>query len=247
MSDEKKTHYQVSFTGGQALTAVVVLLVGLGLAFFLGARAGFERSAEPEAAPVPHEAPSPSVAAVPSPAVPPPVPATASPAPTTAAPGTTAEEAPVFEDREAGVSEEPKTETKSPAASSSPSRTEIPGVPPGSTAGAAPRPPKPEHASTPAPVAAAPATPKEKAAAPAKKAAGFVVQVLSTASKSEASRWKDRLAGKGYRTATVTAVDSKKGKLYRVRIGPYATRALANKAAAKVNADFRQKAWVASE
>jgi cell division septation protein DedD len=73
------------------------------------------------------------------------------------------------------------------------------------------------------------------------------VQVLSTSSKAEAVRWKEKLAAKSYRTAAVTAVESKKGKLYRVRTGPYPDRAQAKKAAAKISADFKQQAWVASE
>jgi DedD protein len=250
MTQEKKTHYQVSFTGGQALIAVVTLLFGLGLAFFFGAKAGFERAVEPEPAPIRREAPV--TAASPTPSAPlPPAVTTTSPAGTVAPGATATEDAPIFEDREAGVAAEPRTgpESAAPMSSSSPSRTEIAGSP--SSPKAVPPPKTPKPAASPSlPRKESPAAPAKEKASPAsssKKGARFFVQVLSTSSRSEASRWKDRLAARTYRSAAVTSVDTKKGKLYRVRIGPYSTRALANDAAAKINADFHQKAWVAAE
>ncbi len=246
MADGKKTYFQVSFTGGQALLAVVALIVALGLAFFFGAKAGFERAAEPEPAPAARET---RPGAVPAPVT------TTEPAPalssTASSNASATEEAPVFEDREAGVSEEPKAVPGS-STTSSPSRTEIAGLPSSSAIAAPPKQAKGEKPSSTAPAGKAPvssasdATATKSVPAAAKKG-GYFVQILSTASKSEASRWKDRLAAKSYHSAAVTTVDSKKGKLYRVRTGPYPNRAQANKIAAKINAEFRQKAWVASE
>jgi cell division septation protein DedD len=70
---------------------------------------------------------------------------------------------------------------------------------------------------------------------------------VSTSSRAEANRWKEKLAARKYRTAAVSSVESSKGKLWRVRIGPYPDRTQANKAAEKITAEFRQKAWVAPE
>ena len=241
MAEGKKAYYQVSFTGGQALAAVVVLIVALGVAFFLGARAGFEKSSESET-----PAAKPAPAANPTSAAP----ATASTetaATAPAEPGTSTEEAPVFEDREAGVSEAPKTSAAAPPASSAaPSRTEIAAGAP-KTSGPSPSAGAPRSAARPPEAAEAPAKTASETPHKAGAGGGFYVQIVSTSSHGEANRWKEKLAAKKYRTAAVSSVDSPKGKLWRVRIGPYPDRAQANKAAAKITVEFRQKAWVAPE
>ena len=255
MADGKKTYYQVSFTGGQALAAVVSIVVALGLSFFFGAKAGFERTAEPGAAP--NARPAPVGAAAPAPAE---TSATEAASPTPSAVAAS-EEAPVFEDREPGVAES-KTPPAAGEASRAPSRTEISGAPktaatkPGASHPAAPT------ASSELPTSAAPAKDAQARAArepartaggePAQKTAparagGYFVQVLSTSSKAEARRWKEKLEAKSYRTAAVSSVESKKGTLFRVRLGPYPDRAQAKKAAAKISSEFKQKAWVAPE
>jgi len=269
MAAGKKTYYQVSFTGGQALAAVIVVILALGLAFFFGARAGFERAGETEPATAPKETPTAAAPAATESVstTTRPVPATTSAAAASAspAPGNTTEETPVFEDREAGVGETPRTgigenpktsvgetpprtgagktpKTASGPATEAPSRTEIAGAP--STA--SPAPSKPAAPASPSgKPETGPETPARKASPPAK--GGYWVQVISTSSKTEASRWKEKLAARSYRTAAVTSVDSKKGKLYRVRTGPYPDRAQAKKAAEKISAQFKQKAWVAAE
>jgi len=253
MAEGKKTYYQVSFTGGQALAAVISVILALGLAFFFGAKAGFERGADTEGAaasrPVPvTPAPSPGESTAAAGAVPP---ATSSSSSSSAAASPAAgaiEEAPVFEDREAGPAQAPRSPAIGPAPSTGPSRTEIAGSP----APAAPKvspapvpPAAPSKTEAPKKGPAEPSEPSPAKAAPAR--GGFYVQVLSTSSKPEAARWKEKLAAKSYRTAAVTSVDSKKGKLYRVRTGPYPDRAQAKKAAAKISAEFKQKAWVAPE
>jgi cell division septation protein DedD len=244
----------VSFTGGQALAAVISVILALGLAFFFGAKAGFERGPDTEAVAAPRPVPAASAPASGESTstvgtVPPATPSSSSAAAAAAPPAAGAvEEAPVFEDREAGSAEAPKSATIGPAPSTGPSRTEIAGVPAGAAPKAsAPPAPAPSASKTEAqkkPPAEHPETSPAKAA-PGK--GGYYVQVLSTSSKPEAARWKERLAAKSYRTAAVTSVDSKKGKLYRVRTGPYADRAQAKKAAAKISAEFKQKAWVAPE
>jgi septal ring-binding cell division protein DamX len=245
MAEGKKTYYQVSFTGGQALAAVIAVILALGVAFFFGAKAGFERLSDTETAPGPrdvHAVPAPPVAAE-SPATTAPTPAaTLSPAPATSATAAVStEEAPVFEDREAAPPEARGSATIGPAPSTGPSRTEIAGAP----AAAAPKKSAPASPAPGGASSAAEKTPAEAGAASSRS--GYYVQVLSTSSKAEAARWKEKLAAKSYHTAAVTTVESKKGKLYRVRTGPYPDLAQAKKAAAKISADFKQKAWVASE
>jgi cell division protein FtsN len=239
-----RSYYQVSFTGVQALVGLVALLAALALAFFLGAKAGFEKStsagAQPSVVP-PGESESPaSVPAVPtSTTIEGPAPAQSASA---AAPGTAAatssapapplapQEAPVFEDREAGV-----------GAEQAPSRTEIAGET--SRTPAAPSPKAPPK-TPPRRAAAEKEETSPAAAAAAKTASGYYVQILSTTSKSEATRWKERLSAKKYRPA-LSAVDSSKGKMYRVRLGPYADKEQAKKLAAKISAEFHREAWVA--
>jgi len=241
MPEGKKAYYQVSFTGGQALAAVVVMIAALGAAFFLGSKAGFEKSGEPEAAPT---RPAPSApAAAPS----------AAPASETSSPSapdvstSSSEESPVFEDREAGVAEPSKPSAGAkPKSPSSPSRTELPAGPSGAVAGQGTG---PAH---PAPVVRSTGTPPPPAAKaetekPAVGKTGWFVQIVSTSSKSEANRWKEKLAAKKYRTAAVSSVESKKGTLWRVRVGPYGDKDQAKKAAAKITTEFKQKAWVAPE
>jgi cell division septation protein DedD len=149
-------------------------------------------------------------------------------------------EAPVFEDREAGV-----------AGEQAPSRTEIAGEP--ARPGAAPPGPKSSTkpaatpAAKPAARASAPkAEPEAGEAPPAspKAGAGFYVQVISTTSKPEATRWKEKLSSKKYKPA-LSAVDSSKGKMYRIRLGPYSDKEQARKLAAKISAEFHRAAWVA--
>jgi cell division septation protein DedD len=231
MPEGKKAYYQVSFTGAQALAAVVVMIAALGAAFFLGSKAGFEKSGESE--------PPPARAAASAPATAPSAAAPSSEASSAPAPeaSTSSEEAPVFEDREAGVAEPPAAGR---ASSSAPSRTEIAAPAPSGGAPAKGSPARPAPAAAPAP-----AKPEPEKSAAAKT--GYFVQIVSTSSKSEANRWKEKLAAKKYRTAAVSSVESKKGTLWRVRVGPYADKEQAKKAAAKITAEFKQKAWVAPE
>lgn len=242
MAEGKKTYYQVSFTGGQALAAVAVIIVALGVSFFLGAKAGFERSPEASAA-APRPTGPVTSAAAPAGAATTPAPPAAPEA--AAGSGSGTEEAPVFEDREAGL-----PEAKTSGAPQAPSRTEIAG----GTGAAAKKP----SVAPPAVEKAKPAPEKRaEAAKPADSAAnapserrtehGYFVQILSTSSKAEASRWKEKLAARSWRTAAVTSVPSKKGTLWRVRVGPYPDAAQAKKAASKISAEFRQKAWVAPQ
>ena len=235
---DKKTYYQVSFTGAQALVGLVGILAALALAFFLGAKAGFEKSAaagSPASSVVP---PGESDSSASSPAPPtsttiepgPPAKSASTPATMTAStstPPAPPQEAPVFEDREAGVPGE-----------KAPSRTEIAGETV-RTPSAAPPTKTPREKPVPS------ATREEAPASSGSRAvAGFYVQIVSTTSKAEAVRWKEKLTAKEYRAA-LSAVDSSKGKMYRVRLGPFPDKEQAHKLADKISAEFRKKAWVA--
>ncbi len=137
-----------------------------------------------------------------------------------------------FEDREAGLPEDtapPSSEIKT--SEPSPSRTTIAG-----SSASSPR--------TQTKPAAAPREPAKAEVREAAKPARFYVQVLSTSSRSEAGRWRERLAAKKYKAA-VSSVETKKGKLFRVRVGPYTDREQAKRIAAKISTEEKRQAWVA--
>ncbi len=77
---------------------------------------------------------------------------------------------------------------------------------------AAPAPAATATAPAPAPVA-------KPAPAPAKVLSGWVVQLASLASKSNAMALQEKLRGLGY-TAFVEEIKMPQGVLYRVRVGP---------------------------
>ena len=102
---------------------------------------------------------------------------------------------------------------------------------PPSTATAA-RPP----ATTPAPPAAKPAAPAPAAATPppaATTGVGFAVQVGAFGNAEEATKLRDRLRGLGI-TAFTDTVATDKGRLTRVKAGPVASRADADRLMAQV-------------
>jgi DedD protein len=70
-----------------------------------------------------------------------------------------------------------------------------------------------------APTAPAPAPEAKPAPAPSKALSGWVVQLASLASKSNAMALQEKLRGLGY-TAFVEEIKMPQGVLYRVRVGP---------------------------
>lgn len=219
----RKTYYQLSFTGSQGLAAVLAVLAGLAVAFFLGVRAGLTRP--PGESVAEHAATEESAGEKSPPATPIPLPATSAAAAAVSAPSGASGpsgpmEAPVFEDREAAL-------PLSNSTTSSPSRTVIAAGPEKSGAGESPAP----QVVTPAPKPAA------------AKAAGFAVQIVSTSAKSEATRWKDRLAKRGYRVSIVR-VDTSKGERFRVRVGPYADREKAGRMLTQLATEEHVKGWI---
>jgi len=98
---------------------------------------------------------------------------------------------------------------------------------------------RPEEPTPPAPSPG----PARKASSPSVKD-GYWVQVLSTTSQSEANSRRVRLSGQGFR-ATVSPVRGAKGPaLYRVRVGPYASREEASKASETLARKERVRTWI---
>ncbi len=220
---ESRTHYQISLTAGQAVGLFVGLLGALGVAFFFGLMAGL--SGRPAAG---AEKPGPAEAA---------------------------------ERTEVEAGEPTPTIIAAPAASSGPSRTELAGGPPAAepTVPATLRPFEDGAGdeSFPVPVAgrtADSATPggstkaPPPAARPPAPAPGKVwVQVASLSSHDEATTLGARLSKHGFH-AVVLAGSGSKGKVYRVRVGPYRTEEEAGKAASRLSRNEKIKEpWIVPE
>lgn len=86
-------------------------------------------------------------------------------------------------------------------------------------------------------------TPAERSATPSHLASPFWVQVVSVRSEREARARSRKLSSRGYHV-TVETVPGPKGKLYRVRVGPYRTREEASQAADRLSRSEKVKAWI---
>jgi cell division septation protein DedD len=233
VTEQPRTHYQLTFTARQAVGGFVALLVSLGLAFYFGLMSGLSGRGAPIG---PEEAEK-----------------------TADAGGVPASSA--GDDTEAL----PPIETAVPTAA-------VPGGPLGSRtllAGGAPQTPVPAEPTAPAtlqtfqdgsadatevesPPAAVAEAPGASSPAPAKppasaSAAGkFWVQVASLSSREEAGSLSTRLTRRGFRSQILTAAGPKgKGKVYRVRVGPYRSEDDAERAATKLARQEHVKSpWV---
>jgi cell division septation protein DedD len=231
--EEPRTHYQISLTARQAVGLFAVLLLALCGAFFFGLKAGMAgREASPaEAAPALTAAVE-KPAATPSEAMP--LVETGVPLPTSSAPSRT-------ELSRAGltpVAPEPTTPATVQAfedgggdEGAAAATVARPTAPSGK-----PKPPKSRAAATP-PAAHAPAT-----------AAGKIwVQAASLLSREEATALSTRLSGHGFATTIVTASGAK-GRVYRVRVGPYRTEEDASRAVAKLKKQEKiREPWIVPE
>jgi len=83
-----------------------------------------------------------------------------------------------------------------------------------------------------------------KAQAAAKSAASFWVQILSTRSEREAKSRRATLSGHGYRAIVEPARGAGAPTLYRVRVGPFASREEASRAAQTLERKERAKPWI---
>lgn len=68
---------------------------------------------------------------------------------------------------------------------------------------------------------------------------GFWIQVLAIGELNSAQRFKQRIVGGGYQ-AKIIAEDG----LYKVQVGPYEERALANEARQQLNTRFDVEGWI---
>jgi cell division septation protein DedD len=91
----------------------------------------------------------------------------------------------------------------------------------------------------PAPAGAVSSEPVPKAPA----AGGFRVQVISVSSRAEAEEEAKRLSRRGF-SARVEPGTGPRGTIYRVRVGPFATREEATRASERLGAEGRRDTWI---
>ena len=221
MTGEKdgSVHYQVSVTGRQAAAFFLGLLAALGLSFFFGMKTGAaaKRGLDPTSAltaqsdiSVPAAEPENRGAkAAPEPMEAPIGFESATPVPVrapTAKPEPTVTKAPkvVVREERASPAEEPKIVELAPEPAAVSTRTTV---------------------ATPVPV---------KESAVAKQGdESFWVQIVVTSDPKKADALAEKLKTDGFKPV-VSPVTGKKGQSFRVRIGPYPSRATAESAATKV-------------
>ena len=236
MTDEPRTHYQITFTARQAVAGFLGVLLSLALAYYLGLLSGLSgrRGEEPATDQLAEK-------------------------------GVGVHEGEKAPKPAASVDSEPlpPIETAVPTAVASASgrtlgsRTELAG-------GAAPATTPPPAEPTPpttlqtfqdgtadeaSPVAAASggSGPVAKPAPePASTPGKYWVQVASLSSREEAGSLSTRLTRHGFRSQVLTASGPKgKGKVYRVRVGPYRSEDDAARAATKLSHQENVKSpWV---
>jgi cell division septation protein DedD len=217
---EPRTHYQISLTSRQAVFLFAGLLVALAGAFFLGLMTGLPaRDAR-------GEAPAEEARA-------------AAPAPASAA---------------ASSDALPPIETAVPTAAVASNALRAAATPPPAEPTAPPT-LQPfddgasEEAASPLVDASPGKSPPSHAAAAHPGAGRYWVQVASLTSRQEASALSGRLSKRGYRSQVLSADAPKgKGRVYRVRVGPYPSEDEAGKAAGRLNKQERiASPWVVPE
>ncbi|MCA1582836.1 MAG: SPOR domain-containing protein [Acidobacteria bacterium] len=232
--DEPRTHYQLSFTARQALLLFVGLLAALAAAYVFGLMtglAGRDGSVAPVAA------------------------RSATPAAPALVPTVDALEVPravrgLSPPR--GRAATPDRGERSQAAtplSVAAGPTPSPGLQlfddgPGGTP--LPSAAAPKKAHTPARSSRPETTIAGPPAAAGNRPAGagaFWVQALSAPSEKEARGRRDRLASHGF-PSVVSPGEGPKGKVYRVRVGPYATKEEAEKTAARLKTREKLQPWI---
>jgi DedD protein len=123
----------------------------------------------------------------------------------------------------------PKAETKAEPESKAAAKPEAPAVAQAEPKAEAKAAPKPQSASVPEkPVTKAPAA---KTKAPA--SSGFVIQVAALSDAAKARELQAKISGGGLKAYT-EVVQTAKGPVTRVRVGPYASREAAEKARASL-------------
>jgi cell division septation protein DedD len=227
--EEPRTHYQISLTARQAVGLFAGLLLALGVAFFLGLMAGASgRSATPAVEAAPER-----VAAL-APAEKPTAAADAVPLVETGVPtagGSRTELA-------------PSNVTPIPAEPTTPATVQAFEDAATEEVATSPQAVPTRAAVAPAPAAKAPA-PKVRGPAPA--SGRIWVQAASLQSHDEANALTARLARHGYHAVMLTA-SGPKGKVYRVRVGPYRTEDEAARAVSQLARQEKiREPWVVPE
>jgi cell division septation protein DedD len=220
---EPRTHYLISLTARQAVGAFLALVVSLAVAFFFGLMAGSSGRGRAASAPVEIAAAAPAAAGEAAEAMPP---------VETAVPTAVVPSGPLGS----------RTELAGGAvvATAPPAEPTVPATLHPFEDGTAEE-SSPVASASRGPAAARPAEP-----ANGKAAGKFWVQVASLSSHDEAGALSSRLARRGFKSQILTAAGPKgKGKVYRVRVGPYRTEDDANRAAGKLTKQENVKSpWV---
>lgn len=99
-----------------------------------------------------------------------------------------------------------------------------------------------QETQTPPPPRTAPPPPRQ-AAASSSSTEGFIVQVFSSHDRSQAQKVLDQLQQGGYRVF-LSPKNTGGQTMYRVRLGPYETRAPADAAAGDVTRRYKLETWV---
>jgi len=224
---EPTTHYQISLTARQAVGAFAGLLVALGLAFFFGLMAGYAGRDRPQPAQEPAASDTARSAAT-SEAPPPPV------------------ETGVAL-RDGARAEVAAVSTPNPAEPTAPA-TLHPFEDAAEDEGAA----APPSAASRTTIAGAPAEappPKQSKPAAATRSAVVApgdrvwVQAASLSSRDEANALGARLSRRGFH-AVVLAGSGPKGRIYRVRVGPYRSEEEASHAVTKLRQEKIREPWI---
>ncbi len=233
--DEPRTHYQISLTARQAVGIFAGLLLAIGVAFFLGLMAGMSgrgstlaQSDAPEGAPDMVAEKTPAAApAFPLVETGVPMPTSSGPSRTELAPGivtavpaepTIPATLQTFED---GTGED--TAVSGNSARVVPTRA-------------------PVSAPAARPAAAAP-----KVRGPAPASGRIWVQAASLQSREEANALTSRLSRHGFHVV-ILAASGPKGKVYRVRVGPYRTDDEAARAVTRLAKQEKiREPWVVPE
>ncbi len=241
---EPRTHYQLTFTARQAVGGFLGLLLSLGLAFGLGLIAGLRRTpagaeAAAPAAPTPETVASSGSADISGDGMPP----VETAVPTAAAAGTAG--APLGSRTEifgATVLTPPPSDPTPPAT--------LQAFQDGSSDAAAAEGGGEAESS---PIASAsggsgPVAPRP-AAGPSTASGKYWVQVASLSSREEAGSLSTRLSRHGFRSQVLTASGPRgKGKVYRVRVGPFRSEDDAEKAASRLSRQEKVKSpWVVAD
>lgn len=72
---------------------------------------------------------------------------------------------------------------------------------------------------------------------------GFIIQVFSSRDETQAKKVLDRLQSGGYQ-ATLSPLDQGSLTMFRVRIGPFARRDLAEKVGADIHQKYKLETWI---